>query len=104
MKRPASLLHAGLLILYPAAPRLLHGQGGIRTHDTVAGIPVFETGSFSHSDTCPAGCKITEPVSVRQSDGPTVRRSDGQTVIRACSDSPAVSPGRAAAFLPRSVP
>jgi hypothetical protein len=29
------------------------GQGGIRTHDTVAGIPVFETGSFSHSDTCP---------------------------------------------------
>ncbi len=29
------------------------GQGGIRTHDTLAGIPVFETGSFSHSDTCP---------------------------------------------------
>ena len=33
---------------------LEHGQGGIRTLDTVAGIPVFETGSFSHSDTCPA--------------------------------------------------
>jgi hypothetical protein len=32
-----------------------NGQGGIRTHDTVAGIPVFETGSFSHSDTCPRG-------------------------------------------------
>ncbi len=31
------------------------GQGGIRTLDTVAGIPVFETGSFSHSDTCPGG-------------------------------------------------
>jgi hypothetical protein len=30
-----------------------HGQGGIRTHGTVAGTPVFETGSFSHSDTCP---------------------------------------------------
>src|SRR6476646_8332032 len=30
-----------------------NGQGGIRTHDTLAGIPVFETGSFSHSDTCP---------------------------------------------------
>src|SRR3954466_8575289 len=29
------------------------GQGGIRTHDTREGIPVFETGSFSHSDTCP---------------------------------------------------
>ena len=39
------------------------GQGGIRTHDTLAGIPVFETGSFSHSDTCPgcsnSGRKIT---------------------------------------------
>lgn len=34
---------------------VVHGQGGIRTLDTVAGIPVFETGSFSHSDTCPAG-------------------------------------------------
>ena len=33
------------------------GQGGIRTHDTRKGIPVFETGSFSHSDTCPAGGK-----------------------------------------------
>jgi hypothetical protein len=30
-----------------------NGQGGIRTLDTLAGIPVFETGSFSHSDTCP---------------------------------------------------
>ena len=30
-----------------------NGQGGIRTHDTLAGIPVFETDSFSHSDTCP---------------------------------------------------
>jgi hypothetical protein len=34
------------------------GQGGIRTHDTRKGIPVFETGSFSHSDTCPDGGKI----------------------------------------------
>jgi hypothetical protein len=32
-----------------------NGQGGIRTHDTREGIPVFETGSFSHSDTCPKG-------------------------------------------------
>jgi hypothetical protein len=30
-----------------------HGQGGIRTHDTLAGIPVFETDAFSHSATCP---------------------------------------------------
>src|SRR4051812_329401 len=33
--------------------RATNGQGGIRTHDTREGIPVFETGSFSHSDTCP---------------------------------------------------
>ena len=30
-----------------------HGQGEIRTHDTVAGMPVFETGAFNHSATCP---------------------------------------------------
>ena len=31
------------------------GQGEIRTLDTVAGMPVFETGAFSHSATCPEG-------------------------------------------------
>src|SRR5436190_21473790 len=30
-----------------------NGWGGIRTHDALTGIPVFETGSFSHSDTHP---------------------------------------------------
>ena len=29
------------------------GQGEIRTHDTLAGTPVFETGAFNHSATCP---------------------------------------------------
>jgi hypothetical protein len=29
------------------------GRGGIRTLDTLAGMPVFETGSFNHSDTRP---------------------------------------------------
>ena len=43
--------------------RRRNGQGGIRTLDTLAGMPVFETGSFSHSDTCPTnknvqGCKV----------------------------------------------
>ena len=33
-----------------------HGQGEIRTHDTVAGMPVFETGAFNHSATCPTEC------------------------------------------------
>src|SRR6266496_162530 len=32
---------------------LKNGWGGIRTHDALTGIPVFETGSFSHSDTHP---------------------------------------------------
>ena len=31
------------------------GEGGIRTLDTVAGIPVFETGPFSRSGTSPEG-------------------------------------------------
>ncbi len=29
------------------------GQGGIRTHDRVTPIPVFETSAFNHSATCP---------------------------------------------------
>ncbi len=35
------------------------GQGEIRTHDTVAGMPVFETGAFNHSATCPTNCQQT---------------------------------------------
>src|SRR6185312_4705637 len=31
----------------------LNGQGEIRTHDTLSGMPVFETGAFNHSATCP---------------------------------------------------
>src|SRR5688572_24958158 len=31
----------------------LNGQGEIRTLDTLTGMPVFETGTFSHSVTCP---------------------------------------------------
>ena len=29
------------------------GWGGIRTHETVAGLPVFKTGPFNHSGTHP---------------------------------------------------
>src|SRR5438067_10411472 len=38
-----------------------HGQGGIRTHGTLAGTPVFETGRFNRSRTCPltAGEQLT---------------------------------------------
>ena len=30
------------------------GRGGIRTHGTLAGTPVFKTGSLNHSDTLPS--------------------------------------------------
>ena len=32
------------------------GEGGIRTHDTLAGMPHFECGAFDHSATSPARC------------------------------------------------
>ena len=31
----------------------LNGEDGIRTHDRIASIPVFETGPFNHSGTSP---------------------------------------------------
>ncbi len=34
-------------------PVLRYGEGGIRTHETVAGSPVFKTGAFNHSTTSP---------------------------------------------------
>ena len=33
--------------------KLSGGEGGIRTRDTLADIPVFETGAFNHSATSP---------------------------------------------------
>src|SRR5438477_12253177 len=33
----------------------LGGEGGIRTHDTLSRIPVFETGTFNRSVTSPGG-------------------------------------------------
>ena len=38
-----------------------HGQGGIRTHGTLAGTPVFETGRFNRSRTCPYGETLETP-------------------------------------------
>ncbi len=37
-----------------------NGEGGIRTHGTRKGSPVFETGSFNHSDTSPGPCIIEQ--------------------------------------------
>jgi hypothetical protein len=36
-----------------AKPLCSNGQGGIRTHETREGPPVFKTGAFNHSATCP---------------------------------------------------
>jgi hypothetical protein len=33
---------------------LFGGRGGIRTHGTLAGTPVFKTGALNHSATLPA--------------------------------------------------
>src|SRR6266487_6630799 len=67
------------------------GQGGIRTLDTLAGIPVFETGGFNRSPTCPArrtgwdsnprnGCPLTRFPSVRLQ--PLGHPSDAEKLIR----------------------
>lgn len=39
-----------------------NGQGGIRTHETREGPPVFKTGAFNHSATCPGGDGIDADV------------------------------------------
>src|SRR6266545_2538486 len=39
----------------------LGGEGGIRTHDTLARIPVFETGTFNRSVTSPVGLILPAP-------------------------------------------
>src|SRR5207245_11119875 len=43
------------------------GQGGIRTLDALAGIPVFETGGFNRSPTCPTSpSQPLRPLAVRR--------------------------------------
>ena len=37
---------------------VIGGEGGIRTHVTVARKPHFECGAFDHSATSPQGCPI----------------------------------------------
>src|SRR5882724_11920758 len=36
------------------------GEGGIRTHDTLSRIPVFETGTFNRSVTSPICARILQ--------------------------------------------
>ena len=37
------------------------GEGGIRTHDGLAPMPVFKTGAFNRSATSPFGCDYGKP-------------------------------------------
>ena len=41
-------------------PNGVGGEGGIRTHDTLARIPVFETGTFNRSVTSPICARILQ--------------------------------------------
>src|SRR5258705_11715881 len=47
----------------------LGGEGGIRTHDTLARIPAFETGTFNRSVTSPLARILPAP-SKRRFGGP----------------------------------
>jgi hypothetical protein len=47
------------LIPHSSCLIVVHGQGEIRTHDTGYRIPVFETGAFSLSATCPDSLQIS---------------------------------------------
>src|ERR1700729_4313172 len=53
------------------------GRGGIRTHGTLAGTPVFKTGALNHSATLPSlrhqslgGAKIKNGVVICAKSGP----------------------------------
>ena len=58
--------HAGMFVTTDATPNSLGwsdvkagGEGGIRTPDTLSGMPVFKTGVFDRSTTSPALCDRT---------------------------------------------
>ena len=44
------------------------GEGGIRTPDTLSGMPVFKTGAINHSATSPRGVRLQFTSSVSGDD------------------------------------
>jgi hypothetical protein len=42
------------------------GEGGIRTPDTLSGMPVFKTGAINHSATSPAGTECRDNLSAAE--------------------------------------
>ena len=53
-----------LIPVFPINVPPVGGEGGIRTHDSLAAIPDFESGAFDHSATSPtsSGADITENI------------------------------------------
>src|SRR5262249_33934107 len=54
------------------------GGGGIRTHDTLARMPVFKTGLFNHSSTPPQTCVKTRRLVPNTGQRDNKRRALGQ--------------------------
>ena len=73
-------------------PKLHGGEGGIRTPDTLSGMPVFKTGAINHSATSPGTTVLlqfapsllvqqTESAGVELHDLGEVREEIGQAVV-----------------------
>ncbi len=65
-----------------------NGQGEIRTLDTLAGMPVFETGAFNRSATCPdrgGEPPIPQPSNIASQHGPV---NEASTHLSTCKDGP----------------
>ena len=61
------------------------GQGGIRTHETREGPPVFKTGAFNRSATCPRRRRRRRRRNER-SHGMRGYGSAGSVGMRGCGD------------------
>src|ERR1700688_4210987 len=66
-------------VLNPLISLSFGGRGGIRTHGTLAGTPVFKTGALNHSATLPlqrhqslSGRKIKNGSAAGPNSGPTL--------------------------------
>ena len=67
---PSNHTDCGQLGSAPNSDVVLNGQGEIRTLDTgFTGMPVFETGAFNHSATCPAASQLTGRPNLLQLSG-----------------------------------
>ncbi len=61
---------------------LAGGEGGIRTHDTLARIPVFETGTFNHSATSPGPAFYHFPGDRSSPPTTKIRGSSGEKELK----------------------